>query len=285
MARFKYITPSHYPQLPESWHDEVIFTKFKNKVLYRMMLDDDNPQGIVKPNGLMIYGPPHNGKLNLALQMAHMAGFPYIMVRRHDILDREQNSTCDGLMSLFESAREMSPVVIIIENVETIIPSREMIRNSGAYVDVMANLSLLKECGRNHIYVFATTSRPNDVDSQIGTYGYLDELFFTPYPDCKKRAEIIEKMTACVASIDSSVLESVVEKTEDYTIGDLRALMNEVKLEAALTGQPIDGNLMKRVFENFRTPLSGMFRAKLEQVHRVLESNAKAQQRLNIGFR
>lgn len=282
MKDYNFVDSSGYPALPESFQEQKLFKRFKDKILFPIKYNGTH--NIKMPNGLMIYGPPNNGKLNLAMQFAQMTGFPYIIIGRHDILDGESNSTCQGFLALLKAAQEISPSIIIIQNIETIVPGRELTKNSSMYVDVMTNLSLMKDCGKSQVYIFATTSRPNDVDYQIGTYGYLDELFFTPYPDDKKRREIIEKCLCCDSNDSSDVLEQIVKQTEDYTIGDIQALINEMNLEAALTEKKLDNKMMELVFENFRTPLSGMFRAKLEQVHKALESNASSQRNSNIGF-
>ena len=149
-----------------------------------------NPYHIRRPIGVLIYGAPGCGKTFLAKKFAFMLNRPYIIINRYDILYKINNEYFYELDKIFNKASDLS-ATIIIEDVETLLPSRDIKRNPFAQIDVANVLNLIKSCPEKDIIIIATTSRPQEVDPQIGYSGYLNELFYTPFPDLQMRCKII----------------------------------------------------------------------------------------------
>lgn len=286
MTDFKnlFVYPDGYTTLDQRLQPEDLYSRFSKKILFRIKASPDNPYGITPPNGLLIYGPPGNGKSVLALQFAQMTGLPYAVVHRHDVLENEGWHTNGKLRELMTDAEALASCVIIMENIESIIPDRK--GNAGAeYVDVMSNLSLMKNCGHKGVFVFATSSRPKDVDAQTGMCGYLNELFYTPFPDETQRMRIISMLMENKPRSDDMDYDCIVTESENFTIGDLASLVDEISLNAALAETVISNESVRQVLEAFRRPLTSLGKKGYDEIHAFLEAKNSQQLNQTIGFR
>lgn len=280
-----FVYPDGYASLNERFLSEELYEQFKKKILFRINAQPNNPYGITPPNGLLVYGPPCNGKSILVRQFAQMTALPYVIVNRHDLLERDGSHTCGGFKALMTVAKQQTPCVIIIENVETIFPDRKKITNNVEYVDIMSNLSLMKNCGNKGIYVFATTSKPMDVDSQLGMSGYLNELFYASYLDKEQRRVLIKSLMGgrpCQEDIDYDL---IAEDIVDFTIGDIVSLIDEIALNSAIANTVISNHLAQTTLESFRQPLASQGRKGYEEIHTLLESKKRRHNTRVIGFR
>lgn len=286
MTDFKnlFVYPDRYTALSQKFHPEDLYSQFRKKILFRIQASQDNPYGITPPNGLLIYGPPGNGKSVLVRQFAQMTGFPYIVVYRHDILESEGYHTNGKFRELMTDAAALAPCVVIMENIESIIPDRK--RNAGVeYVDVMSNLSLLNSCGQKGVFVFATSSRPKDVDAQIGMSGYLNELFYAPFPDEKQRMQIISMLMENKPHTDDIDYDDIVKESENFTIGDLVSLVDEIALNSALAETAMSNDAVQKVLKTFRRPLTTLGKKEYDEIHEFLETKNRLQLGPTIGFR
>ncbi|MCI6703360.1 MAG: ATP-binding protein [Prevotella sp.] len=278
-----FIYPDNYTRIRERLLPEELYDKFNKKILFRIKASPDNPYRITPPNGLLVYGPPCNGKSTIVRQFAEMTSLPYVIVNRHDIVGQDGIHTNLGFKNLFEVAKT-TPCIVIIENIETIIPSRKKITSGREYVDIMSNLSLINHCGSKGIFVFATTSKPKDIDSQLGMSGYLDELFYASYPDMKSRVRIIRELMGLRPHQADVNYDIIAKECVDFTVGDLVSIVDEIALNSAITGVEVNNDIIQATLETFRRPLDSHGKDEYDQIHSLLEERIS---KLNktIGFR
>lgn len=286
MTNFKnaFVYPKDYSLINQRILPDYLYDRFNKKILFRIKVSPNNPFRIMPPNGLLVYGPPGNGKSILVKQFAQMTGYPYIVVRKHDVMESEGLHANCRFKELMMFAKTLAPCVIIMENVETMIPDRRRIAGSG-YVDVMSNLSLLKNCGRKGIFVFATTSKPKDIDAQLGMSGYLNELFYTPFPDEEQRMNMITLLMEGMPCKGVINYDEIVRESADFTIGDIVELVGEIALDAAIAGDVINNDTVRQVLETFRHPLTSFAKKEYDEIHAFLEAKNRCHQKQIIGFR
>ena len=286
MMDFKqsFIFPDNDTPLSYIFHSHELYDLFRKKILFRIEIPLDNPYEITPPNGLLIYGPPCNGKTFLARHFAQEAKLPYIIINRYNLLDDRSNHTDYGFSELMSVAQKVAPCVIILENVETIVPNRKDLRNNGESVNVMSILSLIRGCGEKGIYIFATTSRPTEVDPQLGMNGYLNDLFYTPFPDLKQRVLILKQLIDNKPHNKGIHLEKIAAYCENFTIGDLVSFIEEVAIESAILNTPISEDIATSTLEKFRSSQSSLDKKNYDELNLLLENN-KTSIKKNIGFK
>lgn len=279
-----FIHPEQYIEFEHKFLPNNLYNKFCKKILFRNKLSKEKPYAITPPNGLMIYGPPYNGKTILAKQFAQLTKLPYCIIDRYNIIGYKSNHTNEQFSELIYNAKKHAPCVVILENIESIFPHRKKNSDYAKYLEVSSNLSLLSNCGKCGVLIFATTTHPEDVDPQIGMNGYLNELFYTPFPDKEQRQFIVSsimKKMPCTNSID---FEKIVNDTEDFTIGDIVALIEEIYLNAAYTNKQIDNDVIQMTLTSFKEPLSTLKRKKYDEINSLLEAKNKRNNNKTIGF-
>ena len=287
MTDFKssFIYPEKYELLNLKFHSNKLYDLFNKKILFRIEVSPNNPFGITPPNGLLIYGPPSNGKIVLAKQFAQATQLPYIILNRYNFLESGNNHIDRQFSELISTSQSVSPCVIILDNVETVIPDRKKLANNDEYVDVMSILSLIKGCGKKGVYIFATTSKPTDVDAQLGMSGYLNELFYAPFPDMEQRLVII-KCLLCTKPCQQDVdYEFIAKESELFTIGDLVSLVEEIAINSALDNTIINNEIIQLTLNHFRHPLTSIEKKKYDDIDLLLNARNKRAPNRIIGFK
>jgi AAA+ superfamily predicted ATPase len=194
--------------------------------------------------GVLLYGPPGCGKTLLARATAGECGLPFFNARLEEVLDPYIGVSERNLSSLFSAARELSPCVLFIDEIDGLgyARRRRQTETGRGLVDVL--LQQLDELGseRLPILVLGATNAPWDVDDALLRPGRFDRTIFVPPPDAVARRRIIELLLADVTYGDIEA-GRLAERTELFSGADLRAVVEravDVVIDEALEsgGQP-----------------------------------------------
>lgn len=137
------------------------------------------------PNGILLYGPPGCGKTTIAQKFAAECKMNFAIVNAQDIACTFIHGTQRLVKQLFEQASKHAPIVLILDEVETMVPNRKHPDNVKVAEDTNAFLSELNECGSKGVYVIGTTNSPEVMD-QRGQQTRLE----TRMPQQKKRTRL-----------------------------------------------------------------------------------------------
>ena len=273
--------PNDHADRPLYFQSEEHLKHFREKILIPMFASEgDNPYRLRRPVGVLIYGAPGCGKSFLAKTFALMINKPYIIVSRYDILHSEKLELSNEIDRLFLQAAERSATVIM-EDVETIIPTRQSKKGISAQLDVANVLNRIKSCYQKKILIIATTSRPQDVDPQIGYSGYLNELFYTSFPNQEIRCRIIK---SCLDERPSGIIdvEYLAKRCEGYTIDDIMDVINTAALNCSLSSCPIMTSNITDAINRKVLLINSSVRKKYDDMHEQLENSRAASK--GIGF-
>lgn len=184
--------------------------------------------------GLLLYGPPGCGKTLLARATAGEVGLPFYNLRIEDIVDPYFGRSEQNLALAFDRARELTPCVLFIDEVDAIGYARGR-RNSDAgrqLVDVL--LQQLDSVGSDtsDLLVIAATNAPWDVDDALLRTGRFDRQVFVPPPDSEARSIILDVLMTGrhTEHIQSKPLAKA---TEFFSGADLRGLV-ELAVDAVI---------------------------------------------------
>ena len=272
----------------QDYDDKVFFQPenqlkhFHDKIQFPLLASEgENPYHIKRPVGLLIYGAPGCGKSFLARKFAHMLKRPFTIVNQYDILYMKNGEYKCKINALFSQAAEKSST-IIIEDVETIIPSRDSNKNLFTLLNVATVLSLIKSCPEKDIVIIATTSRPQDVDPQIGYSGYLNELFYTPFPDFNMRCKIMRSsLGKCpTETID---IERLANECTGFSIADIFDTIDKAAIKSALQSCLLTTDIISEAIckKSLRIDLS--IQKRYDEIHQLLEKQRNVSK--EIGFK
>ncbi|HOC93958.1 MAG TPA: AAA family ATPase [bacterium] len=150
--------------------------------------------GVRGGGGILLYGPPGNGKTLLAKAVAGETSAHIEIVSGPEILSKWAGESERALRAVFERARQHAPSVILFDEIDAIAPARDAADAVHQKILVSQLLVLLDGLeARGRVFVIATTNRPNDIDPALKRPGRLDRLVYVGPPDAAGRTAIFER--------------------------------------------------------------------------------------------
>lgn len=193
--------------------------------------------------GLLLYGPPGCGKTFIAKATAGQINANFINVSLNDILDMFIGNSEKNLHDIFELARENTPCVMFIDEIDALGAKRSDMRQSAGKNVINQFLAELDgiEANNDGILVIGATNTPWHLDSAFRRPGRFDRIIFVPPPDDKSKIEIL-KLKLANKPIGSIDYKAVIKHSKEFSGADIDALIDiaiEGKLEKAmLSGIP-----------------------------------------------
>ena len=239
------------------------------------------------PNGILLYGPPGCGKTSIAQKFAAECRMNYAILNAQDIACTYVHGTQRIVKQLFDQAVEHAPIVLILDEVETMVPNRNHPDNVKVAEDTNAFLSELNDCGSKGVYVVGTTNRPEVMDSAILRSGRFDKKIYVPLPDEQTRTEIFRmylKDRPIEAHIDYQQLGRLT--SSGYISSDIRQICDEVAGRAFNDDALITQALVEEVIREGGPSVNRKELRNYEESRKNLEpSSHNAYNTYHIGFR
>jgi len=152
--------------------------------------------GIDPPSGILLYGPPGNGKTQLAKAVACETESTFIKVVGSEFVCKFIGEGARIVREVFQLAREKSPSIIFIDEMDAIGSKRIDSEVSGDREVHRTMMQLLSEMDgfdpAGNVKILAATNRPDILDPALLRPGRFDRLIQVPLPDCKGRLEILK---------------------------------------------------------------------------------------------
>ena len=186
------------------------------------------------PRGVLLYGPPGTGKTLLARAVANASGVNFISVKGPELLDKFVGESERAVREVFERARQTAPTIVFFDEIDALAPERGGSFDSRVTERVVSQL-LTELDGIEElrgVFVVGATNRPDIIDRALLRPGRLEKLVFVPSPDLDSRREIFAVHTRGVPLADDVDLDELAERTEDYTGGDIEAIVREASMLA-----------------------------------------------------
>jgi len=139
-----------------------------------------------------------------------------------------------AIRMIFKKARQASPSIVFIDEIDSIAPRRGL-QNSSGVTERIVNQLLTSIDGLEtleRVLVIAATNRPDIVDEALLRTGRFDRLLYVEPPDVAGRLEILTVHTARMPLADDVDLAQFAARTEGFVGSDLAALCREAGLAA-----------------------------------------------------
>lgn len=148
--------------------------------------------GVESPKGILLYGIPGTGKTLLAKAVAAESEVHFISISGPEIVGKYYGESEARLREIFKEARENSPTIIFIDEIDSIAPKREEVVGEVERRIVSQLLSLMDGLeARGKVIVIAATNRPNSIDPALRRPGRFDREIEVKVPDKKGRKDIL----------------------------------------------------------------------------------------------
>jgi len=194
------------------------------------------------PRGVLLVGPPGCGKTLLAKAIAGEADVPFFSISGSDFVEMFVGVGASRVRDLFRQAKENSPCIIFLDEVDAIGRKRGAAFVGGGHDEREQTLNaiLVEMDGfdtSDQVIVIAATNRADILDSALTRPGRFDRQIFVPLPDLRGRLEILKVHARKIKVGPNVSLERVARGTPMFTGADLAAIINEAALMATMANK------------------------------------------------
>tara|TARA_R110002074_G_scaffold13239_7_gene47516 strand:- start:32 stop:1996 length:1965 start_codon:yes stop_codon:yes gene_type:complete len=194
------------------------------------------------PKGALLIGPPGTGKTLLAKAVAGEAKVPFFSLSGSDFVEMFVGVGASRVRDLFKQAKEKSPSIIFIDEIDAIGRARGKNAMSGSNDERENTLNqLLTEMdgfGTNtNVIVIAATNRADILDKALMRAGRFDRQIFVDLPDVREREEIFEVHLRPLKKAKDLDIDFLSKQTPGFSGADIANVCNEAALIAARNGK------------------------------------------------
>ncbi|TXI70834.1 ATP-dependent zinc metalloprotease FtsH [uncultured Flavobacterium sp.] len=190
------------------------------------------------PKGALLVGPPGTGKTLLAKAVAGEAKVPFFSLSGSDFVEMFVGVGASRVRDLFKQAKEKSPSIIFIDEIDAVGRARGKNNMTGANDERENTLNqLLTEMdgfGTNsNVIVLAATNRADVLDKALLRAGRFDRQIYVDLPDIRERKEIFEVHLKPLKKSEELDTEFLAKQTPGFSGADIANVCNEAALIAA----------------------------------------------------
>ena len=190
------------------------------------------------PKGALLVGLPGTGKTLLAKAVAGEAKVPFFSLSGSDFVEMFVGVGASRVRDLFKQAKDKSPAIIFIDEIDAIGRSRGKSNFTGSNDERENTLNqLLTEMdgfGTNsNVIVLAATNRADVLDKALMRAGRFDRQIYVDLPDLNERREIFKVHLKPLKTIKTLDVDFLSKQTPGFSGADIANVCNEAALIAA----------------------------------------------------
>jgi proteasome regulatory subunit len=243
------------------------------EVIETLELPLTNPElfsevGVEPPHGILLYGPPGNGKTLVAKAVAHRAKATFIRMSGSELVQKYIGEGARLVRDVFNIAREKAPSIVFIDEIDAVGSRRTYDGTTGSSEVNRTMVQLLAELDgfekRGDVRIVAATNRIDLLDPALLRPGRFDRIIEIPSPDTEGRKEIFKIHTRNM-KLENVDFEELVKMTEGLSGAELKAIVTEAGMFVirrkgkSVTMQDFKDAYNKMIVKETREEVAGMF--------------------------
>jgi transitional endoplasmic reticulum ATPase len=199
---------------------EIVEYPFRHPSLFQHL-------GITPPRGIILYGPPGTGKTLITKALAHEVGASVHTIQGPEIISGWYGGSEHNLREVFERAKDSSPAIILIDELDSIAPRRDRTQGEVEHRVVATLLTLMDGLAELHdVVVIGTTNTLNSIDPALRRPGRFEHEIHIGVPDSSGRLEILKIHTRKmpIAEVNLNIIS---ERAYGFVGADIASLCRQ----------------------------------------------------------
>ncbi|MCF7799549.1 AAA family ATPase [Candidatus Babeliales bacterium] len=198
------------------------------------------------PRGVLMEGPPGNGKTLIARAVANEMGCNFIYTSASSFVEIYVGVGAKRVRELFNQARKNKPAIVFIDEIDAIGAASRGAGGNEEYRQTL-NQILVEMDGfgsQDNIIIMAATNNADALDQALKRPGRFDRIIKVPNPDEKSRKEILEYYLNKKPRLekDDTISTYLAKNSENFSGADLCNVVNE----AAMLAVRANANMIKK---------------------------------------
>jgi transitional endoplasmic reticulum ATPase len=242
-------TKKHGRDVPDTTFSEIVGQDYAiEQIRSLIQLPLSHPDhfealGLKPPKGILLYGPPGNGKTMLARAAAAESNANLEIIAGPELRSKYVGESERLIREVFERASSFAPSIILFDEIDSVAGNRDEMHSTtlGEVTQLLILLDGLRPL--QQVVLIGTTNRPESVDPAMRRPGRLDYMIKVEPPNEEAREKLIcLGLARGQSDIPAGLLKSLATETAGWSAAEVTSLVREAKLvavkRAISTGTP-----------------------------------------------
>jgi len=184
------------------------------------------------PKGLLLFGPPGNGKTMVAKAIAKESEATFFAISASSLTSKWLGDSEKLVRALFAIAREKQPSIIFIDEIDSVLSERSSGEHESSRrlkTEFLVQFDGVTTSSEDRILVMGATNRPQELDEAARRR--LVKRIYVPLPEKETRQLLIRNLLKDMSpKLTSKNMDELAVMTEGYSASDITALCKEAAL-------------------------------------------------------
>eukprot|EP01134_Creolimax_fragrantissima_P004216 CFRG4216T1 len=181
--------------------------------------------------GVLLYGPPGNGKTMLAKAVAHEAKAKFFNISASSLVSKWMGESEKLVRTLFAMATELAPSVIFIDEIDSLLSVRSSNEHEASRrlkTEILVCFDGVGSAQTQQVLVMGATNRPFDLDE--AGLRRLPKRVYIPLPDHGTRLALLQRLLCDNSDLQRKQLYNISLALDGYSCSDIAQLARDAAL-------------------------------------------------------